>query len=63
MNRLSLADALALSRLDAFIEQAEADGVGLANKAEFEALVGRITAPLPTNQTSHLPADDCSHGT
>jgi len=52
MSRLSLADALASGRLDDFAAQAEADGIGLADRAQFEALVGRLTAPQPEGRTS-----------
>lgn len=56
MKRLSLADALASERLEDFIVQAEADGIGPANRAEFDALVGRITAPRPEGRTFHSRA-------
>ena len=62
MNRLSLADALASDRLGDFVAQAEADGIGPANQAEFEALVGRVTAPLPEGQTSRSPARGSTRG-
>ena len=50
--RLTLSEALASGRLDEFAAQAEADGVGPADRAQFEALVARITAPPPEDQTS-----------
>lgn len=52
MNRLTLSEALASDRLADFIDQAEAEGVGPADRPQFEALVGRLTAPQPEGQTS-----------
>ena len=52
MERLTLADALASGRLDEFAAQAEADGIGPADRAQFEAMVGRVTAPQPEDRTS-----------
>lgn len=52
MAQLSLAEALASGRLEEFTAQVEAAGVGPADRAQFEALVGRITAPQPEGQTS-----------
>ena len=49
---LTLADALATGRLDEFVDQAEAEGIGPADRSQFEALVGRLTAPPPEDQTS-----------
>jgi hypothetical protein len=57
---ITLATALSENRLPDFIEQAEADGIGPADRAQFEKMVGRVIAPLPEGQTSHLPAGDCS---
>ena len=48
---LTLADALAQNRLPEFIAQAEANGVGPADRAQFDSMVGRITAPPPEGQT------------
>lgn len=62
MKRLTLADALASGRLDSFIAQAEAEGIGPADGAQFDAMVGRITAPLPKDQTSHLRGSGSSRG-
>lgn len=56
MANLTLSEALASDRLAEFISQAEAEGVGPANRAQFEALVGRVTAPQPEGQTSRSPA-------
>lgn len=49
---LTLAKALAEGRLEEFAAQAEAEGVGPADRAQFEALMGRVTAPQPEDQTS-----------
>lgn len=59
---ITLADALAWGRLDEFIEQAEAEGVGPADRAQFEALIGTLTAPQPEDQTSRSPDRDGSRG-
>lgn len=59
---LTLQEALNSNRLDDFIAQAEAQGVEAANRMEFDKMVGRITAPLPEDQTSRSPVGDCSHG-
>lgn len=37
--RLTLAEAIAAGRLDDFAAQAEADGVGPADRAQFDAMV------------------------
>ena len=57
---LTLSDALLNGRLDEFAAQAEAEGIGPADRAQFEKMVGRVTAPQPEGRTSHLPAGDCS---
>lgn len=62
MERLTLATALATDRLDDFAAQAEADGIGPADRTMFEALVGRVTAPLREDQTSRSPAPGASRG-
>lgn len=59
---LSLAEAIATNRLGDFAAQAEADGIGPADRAEFDALVGRVTAPLPEGQTSRLPGPGSKRG-
>ena len=53
---LSLAEALANGRLGEFVAQAEAEGVGPADRAQFEALVGHVTVPQPEGQTSRSRA-------
>jgi hypothetical protein len=60
--RLTLSEALAHGRLSEFIDQAEADGVGPTDRSQFEAMVGRVTAPLPEDQTSRSPAGGGSRG-
>lgn len=62
MNRLTLSQALSEDRLDDFINQAEADGVGPADRGAFEDLVGRITVPQPEDQTSHSRGDGSKRG-
>lgn len=54
MERLSLAQALASNRLSDFAAEAEAEGIGPADRAQFDAMVGRVTAPQPKDQTSRL---------
>lgn len=62
MTRLTLSQALAEGRLQDFAAQAEADGIGPADRAQFDALVGRVTAPLPEGQTSHSPVRGSKRG-
>lgn len=62
MERLNLAEALASDRLDDFAEQAEADGIGPADRAQFEGLIGTLTAPSPVGQTSRLRGDGSKRG-
>lgn len=59
---LSLSEALAKGRLDDFIAQAEAEGVGPADRTQFEAMVGGVTAPQPAGQTSRSRARGGSRG-
>ena len=60
---ITLSEALEQDRLEEFIEQAEAEGVGPADRAQFEALVGRVTAPQPEDQTSRSPGSGAKRGT
>ena len=53
--KLKLNLALAENRLQDFAAQAEADGIGPADRTQFDALVGRVTAPLPEGQTFRSP--------
>ena len=59
---LTLSEALASDRLSEFVAQAEAQGIGPANPAQFDALVKRVTAPLPSDQTSRSRARGGSRG-
>lgn len=61
MTHISLATALASGDLEPFIAQAEADGIGPADRAQFDGLLGRvIKAPQPVDQTSRLRGSGCS---
>ncbi len=60
--RLTLAEALSDGRIEDFISQAEADGIGPADRAQFDALVGRVTAPLPEGQTYRSPGPGSKRG-
>lgn len=60
--RITLADALATDDLEAFISQAESEGVGPAARDQFDAMVGRVTAPQPEDQTSRSPAHGSTPG-
>lgn len=51
MGKLTLAEAIRTGRLETFAAQAEAQGIGPADRAQFDALVGAVTAPLPEGQT------------
>lgn len=62
MNQLSLSQALSEGRLEEFVAQAEAEGVGPADRAQFCSMVGRVTAPLPEDQTSRSRAAGGSRG-
>ena len=59
---LTLQTALAENRLEEFIDQAEAQGIGPADRVQFDALVGRVTAPQPEGQTSRSPAHGSKRG-
>lgn len=61
--RVTLSAALASGDLEAFILQAEADGIGEADARRFEAGLGRlIKAPLREGQTSRSLAPGGSRG-
>lgn len=60
--RLTLSEALASGRLSDFVDQAEAAGIGPAERSQFDALVGRVTAPQPEGQTSRSPAHGSKRG-
>lgn len=60
---LSLADALATGRLDEFVDQAEAEGVGPADRTQFDALVREASKERPpADQTSRSRARGSSRG-
>jgi len=59
---ITLSQALAEGRLSDFIDQAEAEGIGPADRSQFEALVGRVTAPQPEGQTSRSRGDGVKRG-
>jgi hypothetical protein len=61
---LTLTDALKTKRLQEFIAQEEARGVGPADRADLDrALAKAIKAPRSKDQTSHSPLRDGSTGT
>ena len=62
MERITLASALASNDLESFIRQAEADGEGPANQAEFDRLMVAVTAPPQEDQTSRSPARGSKRG-
>lgn len=62
MDKITLAEALAVGDLEPFIRQAEAEGIGPADRSDFEAMVGRVTAPQPEGQTSRSPARGSKRG-
>lgn len=59
---ITLAQALAEGRLAEFVDQAEADGIGPAERTMFDTLIGRVTAPLPEGQTSRSPVRGSTRG-
>lgn len=60
--KVTLSDALASGDLETFIRQAEAEGVGPADRDQFETMVGRIIALQPEDQTSRSPARGSKRG-
>jgi hypothetical protein len=59
---ITLSEALSSDRLDEFVAQAEAAGIGPADRAQFEDLVKRVTAPQPEGQTSRSRGAGYSRG-
>lgn len=60
---LTLADAIKDGRLQDFIAQEEARGVGPVDRAGFDALAAKvIKAPQPEDQTSRSASGDGSTG-
>ena len=62
MTKLTLAQAITSGRVNDFAAQAEAEGIGPADRSQFDAMVGRITAPLPVDQTSRSPVRGSTRG-
>ena len=61
MTKLTLSDALSQGRLNEFIAQAEAEGVGPISEAEFDGTASKIIkTPLSDDQTSGSPRRDGS---
>jgi hypothetical protein len=60
---LTLAAALKSGRLDDFIAQEEARGVGSIDRAEFDCLLGKaVKAPQSKDRTSRSPLPGGSTG-
>jgi hypothetical protein len=58
---LTLAEAVKNGRLQEFIAQEEARGVGPIDRAEFDTLLGAmVKSPRSTGQTSHSSSGDGS---
>lgn len=57
---MNLKEALENGELEAFASQAETQGIGPIDTAEFEARLGRFIEPQPEDQTSRSPDYDCS---
>ncbi len=63
MSGLSLSEAVKTGRLNEFIDQEEARGVGPIDRAAFDSLTATlIKAPQSEDQTSHSPSGDGSTG-
>lgn len=63
MERITLGEALEGGDLESFVRQAEADGLGAADREEFDARLGAlIKAPPQAGQTSHSPVRGGSPG-
>lgn len=61
---ITLRDALSEGKLDAFIAQEEARGIGPIDRADFEAAFGKVVkAPRSGNRTSHSAPHDGSNET
>ena len=59
---MNLQTALKDGRLDEFAAQAEAAGIGPADRSQFDALLGAVTVPQQAGQTSRSPARGSSRG-
>ena len=62
MGTLTLSEALMEGKLSEFAAQAEAAGIGPADRAQFDSIVERVTAPLPEGQTSRSPVRGSKRG-
>lgn len=63
MTRITLAEAIATSQLDVFINQEEARRVGPIDRAAFDSLCAAlIKAPQSEDQTLHSASGDGSSG-
>jgi len=63
MERITLAQALAEDRIYDFVEQAEREGVGNADEAQFMRLMGLVVRETqPEGQTSRSPAHGSKRG-
>lgn len=61
--RISLSDALKSGRLDEFVAQEEARGVGPADLAKLDAALATLIKPLQSeDRTSRFPSGDGSTG-
>lgn len=61
-SRISLSQAIKEGRLSDFVDQAERDGIGPADRGMFDAIVKRSTEPQPSDRTSRSPARGGSRG-
>jgi hypothetical protein len=59
---ITLAEALKTGKLNEFVDQAEANGVGPISRSDFDEILGKVTAPRPEDQTSRSPARGGSRG-
>ncbi len=60
---LTLSEAVKGGKLEEFVAQEEARGVGPLDRSEFDALAAAlITAPQSEDQTSHSASGDSSSG-
>jgi hypothetical protein len=59
---LTLHEAIESGKLADFAAQAEAQGICPANRAQFDALLGAVTAPQQEDQTSRSRARGSSRG-
>jgi hypothetical protein len=61
---LSLSEAVKMGRLDEFIAQEEARGIGPIDRADFDATLAKLVkAPRSKNQTSRSASHDGSSET